>query len=177
MTLAARWTGLGATLLIVVGLAACAPEPAPTPTPTGFASEEEAFAAAEATIDAYVEASNQLVVSQPETFEPLLALTTGAQNEFDRKRLSAYHADEYTISGRTSVAGIKPETWAESTETASVLACLDVSELDIKDRSGASTVSADRPPRQSLRMTLVASGGTLRISAIVGAEGAGACAS
>lgn len=177
MTLAARWTGLGAVLLIVVGLAACAPEPTPSPTPTGFASEEEAFAAAEATIDAYVNANNRIVVSEPESFEPLFALTTGEQNDYERKRLSAYHADGYTMSGTAIVVATEPDTWTDSTGTASIFACIDVSKLDVTDRSGVSQVSADRPPRQSLRVTLVASLGTFKISLIEGAEGQNACGS
>lgn len=56
---AAMMTGLAAAML-----AGCAPQPQPTftppasPTATGFASDEEAFAAAEATYRAYVDAGN-----------------------------------------------------------------------------------------------------------------------
>lgn len=45
---------------IAVLLTACTPQPGPSPSPstTGFANEEEAFAAAEATYRAYVDALN-----------------------------------------------------------------------------------------------------------------------
>jgi ABC-type oligopeptide transport system substrate-binding subunit len=55
-----------ATLALALALTtACAPDPAPTPSPTGFASQEEAFAAAEATYRAYVDALNAVDLADP----------------------------------------------------------------------------------------------------------------
>ncbi|HOQ22628.1 MAG TPA: hypothetical protein PLN62_09415, partial [Microbacterium sp.] len=62
---------VGAALLALALVTGCAPEPAPTPTPTGFASDDEAFAAAEATYRAYVDALNAVDLSDPATFEPV----------------------------------------------------------------------------------------------------------
>ncbi len=50
-----------------------------------FASEEEAFAAAEETYRAYVDALNQVDLSDPETFEAVYAWTTGDANADERK--------------------------------------------------------------------------------------------
>ena len=47
-----------AAFAVVGALVGCAPSSEPTPTPTGFASEAEAFEAAEATYRAYVDATN-----------------------------------------------------------------------------------------------------------------------
>ena len=55
----ARIASIAAAAAVVVMLSGCVAEPAPSPTPTSpFASEEEAFAAAEDTTRAYVDANN-----------------------------------------------------------------------------------------------------------------------
>src|SRR5688500_5990965 len=68
-----RSVALAAPALVTGLLAGCAGDPEPAETTHGFASEEEAFAAAEETYRAYVDALNQVDLSDPETFEPVLA--------------------------------------------------------------------------------------------------------
>ncbi|MCB8044373.1 hypothetical protein JM654_09380 [Microbacterium oxydans] len=69
-------------VLGVMVLAGCTPSPAPTPTPTAvFASEEEAFAAAEETFTEYVLALNEIDTSDPTTFERLFELSSGECRE------------------------------------------------------------------------------------------------
>ncbi len=71
-------TRMTALVLAAVTLSACAPTPTPSPTPTAaFASEEEAFAAAEEVYRAYIAASNDVDFQDPSTFEPLADYTTG----------------------------------------------------------------------------------------------------
>ena len=53
-----------------------------------FATEEEAFAAAEETYREYVDALNQVDLSDPETFEAVYAWTTGDANAKERERSS-----------------------------------------------------------------------------------------
>ncbi len=77
MRIARRTAGLLIALAIATTVSACTPEPAPTPTPTGFASEDEAFRAAEETYRAYVDALNAVDLADPATFEPVFAWTTG----------------------------------------------------------------------------------------------------
>lgn len=71
-----RRASVGVVALLLVGLTGCtgSPAPEPTPTPTGFASEEEAFAAAEETYRAYVEAINARNAGD-ESADPLRFLT------------------------------------------------------------------------------------------------------
>ena len=92
-----------AAMLAVGALAGCGPtDPTPTPTPTGFASEAEAFAAAEATYRAYVDALNQVDLSDPSTFEEVYRWTTGDANAAIRTSLSSMAAENWTVSaGRT----------------------------------------------------------------------------
>ena len=87
-------------LALVAGMAACQPEPQPTPGGPVFATEEEAFAAAEETYRAYVDALNQVDLSDPETFEAVYAWTTGELNATTGKTLSrGMHAEGVTVSG------------------------------------------------------------------------------
>jgi hypothetical protein len=155
-------------------LAGCTtPEPTdPTPTPTPpFASEEEAFAAAEATYRAYVDALNDVDLSDPETFEPVYALTTGELNASDRKSYSQWHSDDYTKVGDAVIVSTEPLAVNLDVEPpeAVVHVCLDISAVDIRDGEGASVVATDRPDIQSLQVTFLESDGGpfgLRIAAL-----------
>ncbi len=85
-----RVAAVTVALAMVVPLATgCQPDPAPSPTGPAFATEEEAFAAAEETYRAYVDALNQVDLSDPETFEAVYAWTTGDANASERKTLSS----------------------------------------------------------------------------------------
>ena len=85
-------------LALVVGLATgCQPEPSPSPSGPAFANEEAAFAAAEETYRAYVDALNQVDLSDPETFEAVYAWTTGDAN--------AERAEDAQSNARRRMAG------------------------------------------------------------------------
>ena len=78
-------------LALVTGVATgcfAQPDPEPESTPL-FASEDEAFAAAEETYRQYVDALNQVDLSDPETFEDVYAWTTGEANAGAREIVSA----------------------------------------------------------------------------------------
>jgi hypothetical protein len=150
-----RLVSLVAVLAVVAGMASgCAPEAAPEPTPS-FASEKEAFAAAEATYRAYVDALNQVDLSDPETFEDVYAWTTGDANAGARKSFSQMHADGWTVGGRSTFdnfAGLNlDESAAQKSVTAEV--CLDVTDVTVVDSSGASVVPAERRDRQAALLT------------------------
>lgn len=173
MTLAARWTGLGAVLLIVVGLAACAPEPAPSPTPTGFASEEEAFAAAEATYRAYVEALNGVNLADPASFDAVYELTSEDARNSIAKELSRMHADGWSVSGETRITTIRLADWHD--RVAKLAVCADVSGVTLKNAAGESMVSSNRPPVQSLLVEVSEADGRAAITSLVGRDGDPTC--
>ncbi|GAB3280782.1 hypothetical protein [Microbacterium lacusdiani] len=104
--------------LVLAGLTGCAPTPAPTPTPTGFASEDEAFAAAEETYRAYVDELNAYHAgdesADPTTYlaDPMLSSErelleameeSGVRFDGDVKIVSISHADASIIAGAASV--------------------------------------------------------------------------
>lgn len=165
--IARRTAALLAATVLAAALSACAPTASPTPSPTatGFASEEEAFAAAETTYRAYVDALNEVDLSDPATFEPVYALTSGELNAQDRESFSKLHADGTRVSGSTQILAIQPNVASFPEVTLSV--CTDVSDVEVTDQSGKSLVSDDRPDLQARTITLTAeAAGDLRLARI-----------
>lgn len=156
--------GISAALLMIAGLSGCTPEPEPTPTPTAaFASEEEAFAAAEEVYRAYIDASNHVNVSDPETFEPLFDLASGDFEAADRKSLSELHAENYTLRGSVSMAHFDGVSSAYPYDVITATICVDVSKSDVVDSSGNSVVPTTRPDMNPLRVTFRQSDDSLLI--------------
>lgn len=156
---------LAVLVLGVSALSACAPAPEPTPTPSpAFTSEEEAFAAAEATFAEYVDALNHVDTRDPATFEPLFELSSGAVEAADRKNFSRMHAEGQTVSGETTIIHFEGVASEEPYEQVQAYACLDVSDVEITNQNGSSAVTADRPDIYALELVLLRkSGGTLTI--------------
>lgn len=153
---------LAAAALVAVlaagALSGCVGQPAPVETTPGFATEEEAFAAAEQTYRNYVDALNQVDLSDPKTFEPVYMWTTGEVNAQERKSLSEMHADGWSLSGTTSIVdfkGISGPSWPTDRLTARV--CTDVSTVQVLDASGASTMSPTRPTGYTIEVTFTVS--------------------
>lgn len=167
-----RSASIAIALLLGVGvLAGCAPaDPVPTPTSTGFASEADAFAAAEATYRAYVDALNQVDLSDPSTFEEVYRWTTGDANAAERESLSGMHAEGWTVSGESEVAGFETTFWDKGENRIEALACVDVTTVALVDATGQSVVPADRPDRYALQLTLLPSSATQTGLAIDGSE-------
>ncbi|MFG6401101.1 hypothetical protein [Microbacterium sp. P04] len=170
-------------LIVAVALAGliglmsgCVGEPTPTETTPTFSSEEEAYAAAEETYRAYVDALNQVDLSDPETFEPVFALTTGDANANARKTFSEMHANGWIVGG-DSVATVVEHAGVESGAPA-LAVCLDVSSVTVTDQSGASVVAADRGDVQSMKiLTSISSSSPtgLALDAIDAREGEPLC--
>ncbi|MES2866748.1 hypothetical protein [Microbacterium sp. KRD172] len=137
-------------------LSACTPTPEPTPTPTAaFASEEEAFAAAEEVYRAYNDALSQVDTSDPDTFEPLYALTTGGVNEADRESFSKMHAEGYVVSGKTQVIDFKGISASPERDEVVAITCLDVSDVAVVNSAGVSQVNPTRPDTYALELTFI----------------------
>jgi hypothetical protein len=102
-----------ATLALALALTtACAPDPAPTPSPTGFASQEEAFAAAEATYRAYVDALNAVDLSDPATFEA--GSTSPPVSECLRQELTRMHMRKGSQCAALPQYELTPDSGANS---------------------------------------------------------------
>lgn len=141
-------------VLGVMVLAGCTPSPAPTPTPTAaFASEEEAFAAAEETFTEYADATNSTDLTDPSSFAEVFDWLTGEALASARENYSQFYAAGITRSGSSAFDAFTPIEYAHATVTART--CLDVSEVQLSNADGSSAVPADRPPRQSIEIVFV----------------------
>lgn len=128
---------VAAALAAAFLLAGCTPDPAPSPTPTpAFASDAEAYAAAEATYRAYVDALNAVDLSDPRTFEPVYAWTTGDANASAKETFSQMYADGWSVSGDSTFGGLRLLS-VNGGGLVLIALCLDVSTVEVRDSSGA----------------------------------------
>ena len=144
---------LAALAVGVSMLSGCTPTPDPTPTPSpAFSSEEEAFAAAEATFSEYIDALNRVDFSDPATFEGVFHRLSGPAAESTRRAFSQFHAEGIRTSGSTQftwVSGVSADTDSGQIQSR---VCIDVGAVDVVDSEGASIVA---PGRHSLQPTVV----------------------
>lgn len=166
---------LPSAALGVVGLAAalvgCAPEPAPSPTPTAaFASEEEAFAAAEETFSLYTKATNATDLSDPSSFDAVFQWLTGEALSAARENYSQFHAARITRIGDSSFDTLTPFSY--SSDVVIMRLCLDVSMVTLLNSDGSSATPPDRPPRRAIEVEFTPSTSTtnLAISSTVPTE-------
>lgn len=157
MTVAAaspRIIGAVCALALTAGaLAACTPTPEPSPTPTAlFSSDEEAFAAAEETYRAYLEALNEVEVSDTKSFEEVFSWSSGSALAALRESLSQLHAEKFVMTGDTTLQSAFLVTANASTGSVTLQICADVSETDLRNSSGESVVPTDRSDVQALRV-------------------------
>jgi hypothetical protein len=155
---------LAVLALAAAALSACSPAPAPDPEPTtAFASEEEAFAAAEEVYRAYNDALNSVDLSNPETFEAPLAFSSGDFLAADRKSFSELHAEKYELRGATRVISFRGTDAQAPYEKVVALICVDVSDSDVVDSAGTSVISAERSDVNAVSVTFRLNASTLLI--------------
>jgi hypothetical protein len=139
---------------------ACTASATPTPAPTrsatvsGFASEEEAFQAAEDTYRAYIDALNRVDLADPATFEPVYALTTGDASAAVHQDFAQMHADGWVVKGTSVLQSIDVDE-RSSTDRVYLLVCTDVRRVTLVDGSGDSQVSSDRADVHSLTIEMI----------------------
>ncbi|KAA9135880.1 hypothetical protein [Microbacterium caowuchunii] len=143
-------------LVTIAATAGCTPSaPTPSPTPSGFADEAEAFAAAEETYRAYVDALNRVDLSDPATFEDVYRWTTGDAYAGERESLSTMHANGWTVTGETVVERFVGSEFLSRDATIRAYVCSNVSGVTVMDASGEPQTAADRPPVFELEVIFV----------------------
>ncbi|MGM7696486.1 hypothetical protein [Microbacterium sp. A84] len=157
-----------ALLALAAGtLCACAPEPVPTPTPTAaFATEEEAFAAAEEVYRAYITTFNKIDLQDPTTFEGLSEFTTGDYLSSERESLSQMHANGQIRGGEIIVVTFQGTEYSAAGAVLTTT-CNDVSGTTFTDENGNSLVPEDRPDRYALLLTFNLADSSLRLEKAV----------
>jgi len=135
-------------------LSACTPAPEPDPKPTKtalFASDEEAFKAAEETYRAYIDASNAVDFADPKTFDAVYRWNSGSALSAEKKALTLYHAENLTRVGQGTFDSYKPLSTDGDKITAQL--CLDTSTVDLIRADGTSALPEDRAPRAARNVT------------------------
>lgn len=150
-----------AAVVAVLLATGCAPEPASTPSPTGFASEEEAFAAAEATYRAYVDAVNARREDPDSLPDPTDMLTADAYNDHVDTQ-QALDERGWRVDGATLIASV--EHLSVTPDTAEISVCIDASQTRVMDSGGTDVTPPDRDERLQVDVTVVPVSGTLLIS-------------
>ena len=140
-------------------LIGCSPTPEPTPTPTPvFASEEEAFAAAEETYRAYNDAGNSTGDG--------MDFLTGAALEGELGTTRYLEENDLTLEGASSIesfTGIDTEV-EFSTVVVKARVCVDVSNVVVLNASGDDVTPTDRVDLLTLDVTFVGTDAELLIS-------------
>ncbi|MCT9001156.1 hypothetical protein [Microbacterium memoriense] len=141
-----------AAVVAVLLATGCAPEPASTPSPTGFASEEEAFAAAEATYRAYVDAVNARREDPASEPDPTWFLTGRAlEVDLDGDRRLAEMG--LRIEGPSRVKSI---SFSDASDTqAEVLVCLDSTASRVVNEAGEDKTPSDRASVVGLEIKVI----------------------
>ncbi|WP_345751422.1 hypothetical protein [Microbacterium rhizophilus] len=150
----------GLVALLALGLAGCAATPAPdpsqspSPSATGFASEEEAFAAAEDRYRAYNAAVNAYY-SGDSSAEPLDFLTGGVR-ETDAEIRRQAEAAGLRFEGETTLKSIDRGGVTITAGLADVLlnVCVDDTDLRLINADGKDVTLPDAPKLYLLGITM-----------------------
>lgn len=155
-------------LLVMAGatLSACSPTPEPSPTPTAaFASEEDAFAAAEEVYRAYNDAGNARRSGQP-TPDPQDFLI-GSALEGDIDALNELRDADLHLEGSVDMAlftGIEADLARQPSQILA-LVCLDTLGTRVLNGNGEDVTPSNRDSKVAQQVTFVLTEAGLRISA------------
>ncbi|MBD8023955.1 hypothetical protein [Microbacterium gallinarum] len=134
-------------------LAGCAPASEPSPTSTSaFADEAEAFAAAEETYRAYVDALNAVredpTASDPQDFliGEALEIDIDTQQQLDQADL--------VIVGSTSVVDVEGLETSPDLTQVQIAVCMDSTDTRVIDGAGKDVTPQDRPAQTRVRVQL-----------------------
>ena len=152
---------MGAVVVAVALATGCTPEPAPSPTPTGFASDAEAFAAAEATYRAYIDAVNARRDDASSLPAPSDFLTGDAfSDEIETDQLLEDRG--WHIVGHTTVSSVIPDSRSGADIMMSF--CLDASDTAVRDVDDNDVTPTDRAQVLGVDVTITAVGSALLIA-------------
>lgn len=146
---------MGAAVLLV-GLAGCvgppsAPMPVPSPSSTPvFASDEEALAAAEVAYGEYLAVLDR-ALSTVETAE-LKRVASGRALSEAIESVEGFRSDKHHLTGNSSF-DTASLTQAEYDGRVDIYVCWDITNTDVVDEAGRSTVPIDRPSRFPMQVS------------------------
>jgi hypothetical protein len=159
----ARAIAAAATLAAAVLTSACN-DPAPTPSlststtattssstttttsPPGLSPAEKDLKAAADTISRYWEVLDELAADPKKSLNLVATVARDQAANQSRIELGTLQAREWTQVGESVVVSSKAST--RDGKTFSVVACIDVSKVNVVDKAGKSVVRPGRPDRQ-----------------------------
>jgi hypothetical protein len=156
---AALSTVLSAALMLTGCVRTSAPDPvSPTPRATPvFANEAEALAAATAAYAAYVKVSDEILADGGKNPERIEQVAKGAALRAALSGYKKFRTEELRSVGLSKIDHVTIQRFSGSSangeDLVSIYACLDVSSVEVLDKSGASVVSPQRPARQPFQVS------------------------
>ncbi len=154
-----------ALLLSIAAFAGCAASPGDvtaTPTPM-FASDEEAFAAAEATYRAYLDEVNR---NRESSGADPQAVLVGRALEADIAGVRKLKSAGIHVVGPSALHSFAPQTRASglAAETMTAVVCLDASQAIVVDAAGQDVTPPERQAIAAFDVVFVVAGSALLIS-------------
>ncbi|MFB7844319.1 hypothetical protein [Microbacterium sp. NPDC056052] len=155
-----------AVVAAVIALAGCTPGPAPTPTPTPlFASEAEAFKAAEQVYRDYVDAANAqqngAVDVDPQKYLAGTALADDVRSvrDFEKSGLK--------ITGTSMIKYFRAQSFEPKSDGVESLACLDVSQSRVVNSAGVDVTPNNRQSLVGLSVRMAPDRSGLKIVSLI----------
>jgi hypothetical protein len=139
-----RVVAVAFALAMVIGVTTgCQPEPQPSPSTPIFATEEEAFAAAEETYRAYVDALNQRRADPASTPDPQVFLTGQAlETDIDTQR--QLDQADLALRGSTSISSVQRVSAQLDNGSVRLDICLDSTGTRVLNGEGEDVTPSDR---------------------------------
>lgn len=160
-TLARTGSALAAAGLLIGMLSACAPEAEPTPKPTktaAFASDEEAFAAAEETYRAFIRETNREDGSEADY------LAGQAVDDHIRAEQQLQDAGLRGVGeAKLSRFIVDPSSLRANRTALTAMACLDIAGVRVVNADGQDVTPAERPDLIALGVNMELSDGRFLI--------------
>jgi hypothetical protein len=155
---------LAAAAVLVAALTACAPAagPTPSPTPTWFASEKEAFAAAEETYRAYIDETNSALTAESEA-DPSRFLSGQALTD-EQAAQDALADSNRKLVGALQIKSFQAESWTRDQVQAFV--CVQLDGMRVQTLDGKDVTPASRSTTNLLELRLTG-GQDLRIASSI----------
>lgn len=160
--------GFAAAAVMLSGCVAPVPEPTPTSTAV-FASEDEAFAAAEETYRAYVDAENARK-NDPRSVPDPQSFLVGEALEADIQTRREFDEVGVHIVGTSVVVNIDRQSADPSAGEVVLGVCVDTSQTRVINEADEDVTRADRDEMVATDVTLVPIAGELRIEKMTGVE-------
>lgn len=130
--------------LLTAAFVGCSPAPTGSPNRDARSLEEKSSAKAEEVYRSYIDASNEIDLADPATFEAVAEFTTERFHADALSSLTARYESGHVVRGKMKVGSFRvmtvlPDLNVEAT------ACLDVSQVTMVDRHGESVLAEGAP--------------------------------